>query len=140
MNPANFESYIDPNGGEWIRLKRGDVKNVVFRPADIHFTEEGNFGFNVELFEGPGITPVTEENQEEFYTQVQSIMTEMLAYEQAALEQLGKEDFEQKSSFHEEIGILQGENAHEISEALLPQDLQLELDSIATALGGLKKA
>lgn len=34
-NPKNFEAFIDPNGGEWIKMKSGKYKDVVWRPTDI---------------------------------------------------------------------------------------------------------
>lgn len=34
-NPKIFEAFIDPNGGEWIRMKSGKYKDVVWRPTDI---------------------------------------------------------------------------------------------------------
>jgi len=34
-NPKNFEAFIDPNGGEWIKMKSGKYKDVIWRPADI---------------------------------------------------------------------------------------------------------
>ena len=34
-NPKNFEPFIDPNGGEWIKMKSGKYKDVVWRPTDI---------------------------------------------------------------------------------------------------------
>ena len=34
-NPKNFEPFIDPNGGEWIKIKQGKFKDVVWRPVDM---------------------------------------------------------------------------------------------------------
>ena len=52
VNPKNFESWIDPNGGEWIRVKSGQFADVVWRPADIQMTDEGQFSFQAEFFNG----------------------------------------------------------------------------------------
>lgn len=141
MNPQNFESYVDPNGGEWIKLNKGNVKNVVWRPTDIHVTPEGKFGFNVQIFEGPGITQVTETNQDEFYQMVQGIMTEMLAYEEAALKQLAKEESENEPKVQDELSTHitdQIADGHKVSQALLPDDLQMDLGDISKVLGGIK--
>lgn len=39
-NPKNFEPFIDPNGGEWIKIKTGKFKNIVWRPINIKVEEQ----------------------------------------------------------------------------------------------------
>lgn len=51
-NTANFEAWIDPNGGEWIRVKAGQFADTVWRPADIEMTDDGKLSFQVEFFNG----------------------------------------------------------------------------------------
>ena len=145
MNQANYESYIDPNGGEWIRLKAAAVKDVVWRPTDINMSEEGRIGFDVEFLTGPGTTLVTEENQDDVARYINAIMSDMIAYEQAQMEIL-KEESEREEARKEAVtqdeltshieGHLEG--GHKVSEALLPQDIQMDLQQISDALGGLK--
>ena len=49
-NPANFEGWTDPNGGEWIRIKAGQYSDVVFRPADMNVDEQGKVTYKIEFF------------------------------------------------------------------------------------------
>jgi len=49
-NPANFEGWTDPNGGEWIRIKAGQYSDVVFRPADMSIDEQGKVSYKIEFF------------------------------------------------------------------------------------------
>lgn len=56
-NPKNFEAFIDPDGGEWIKMKSGKYKDIVWRPTDVKMDEEnadgsGNLSFEAE-FLGP---------------------------------------------------------------------------------------
>lgn len=53
-NPKNFEPFIDPNGGEWIKIKTGKFKNTVWRPAemkmgDTHDDGSGDLQFQAEF-------------------------------------------------------------------------------------------
>ena len=48
-NPANFEAFIDPAGGEWIRIKVGQYKDTVWRPADINMSEDGKVSYKIEF-------------------------------------------------------------------------------------------
>ncbi|MCG7944784.1 MAG: hypothetical protein JAZ07_00400 [Candidatus Thiodiazotropha endolucinida] len=53
-NPANFEAFIDPNGGEWIKVKTGQFKDVIWRPTDMMVGEEredgsANLSFTTEF-------------------------------------------------------------------------------------------
>lgn len=54
-NPANFEPWKDPNGGEWIRMKNGIFKDVTWRPVDMKMEEDNpdgsaNMSFTCEFF------------------------------------------------------------------------------------------
>lgn len=145
MNPHNYESWVDPNGGEWIRLKSADVKDVVWRPTDIHMTEDGRFGFDVEFFDAPETTPMTEENQDAVARNINAIMSDMIAYEKAQLEILAEEAMKEEDEVQtlsddllkhiSENEMLEG--GHKVSEALLPQDVQSDLAQISSVLGGL---
>ena len=48
-NPHNFEAFIDPAGGEWIRIKVGQYKDTVWRPADISMSEDGQVSYKIEF-------------------------------------------------------------------------------------------
>lgn len=48
-NPKNFEAFIDPNGGEWIRIKQGKFRDVVWRPAEMELTEGDQLTFQAEF-------------------------------------------------------------------------------------------
>lgn len=58
-NPKNFEPFIDPNGGEWIRVKQGKFKDVVWRPVDMKVedttdgTGDGIINFTTEFLGDP---------------------------------------------------------------------------------------
>ena len=54
LNPKIFEGFVDPSGGEWIRIKSGIYANTVWRPHDLTLSEDGRVAFKVEFFEGPG--------------------------------------------------------------------------------------
>jgi len=49
-NPGNYEGWIDPNGGEWIRVKVGQYKDTVFRPAEMELGEDGEVKYKIEFF------------------------------------------------------------------------------------------
>ena len=144
----SFEAYVDPNSGEWIRITEEAAKDVVWRPTDISLDNNGQFQFSVEFLEGPGINPVTEENQEVVQLMVQTIMTHMLAKEKAEVEMMAEKQMKEvtneenkESGLAEEIaksGFFAGQNAHKVSEAMLPQDVQSDLAEISAVLGGLK--
>lgn len=145
MNPANFESFIDPNGGEWIRLKHPEsVRNIVWRPFNIHITESGAFGFEVEFFDGPGVGQISESNSKDLQNVVNTIMTDMLAMEQAELEAIAESEMDVEggevtddlTSHIQSQEVLAG--GHKVSEAMLPQDIQGDLAQISSVLGGLK--
>jgi len=145
LNQANYESFVDPNGGSWIKINHKNCKNVVWRPVDINVTEDGKFSFGAEFLEGPGIAQVTEENQEAFGNMAKAIITDIIAAEQAELEQMAEafESVEVETSpedaIHsriEEMDIMQG--GTQVSPALMPQDLQADLASIANVIGGVK--
>lgn len=146
MNPHNYEAYSDPNNGEWIRIKTGGAKDVVWRPFNIHINEAGAFGFEVEFLEGPGIAVITEENSKDVQNMINGIMIDILAQEAAELEALADEEMNVEAevetmsdellSHIEQQEVLQG--GHKVSEALLPQDVQSDLAQISSVLGGLK--
>lgn len=50
-NPKIFEGFIDPNGGEWIRIKSGAFESVIWRPANMNIVEgkKGEVAYNIEL-------------------------------------------------------------------------------------------
>lgn len=48
-NPKNFESFIDPEGGQWIRIKQGKFKDTVWRPADMKMEEDDRVTFQAEF-------------------------------------------------------------------------------------------
>lgn len=146
MNPHNFESFTDPNGGEWIRITHKSAKDVVWRPTDINLTEDGIFQFDVEFLTGPGTVAITEENQDAVAAQINGIMTDILASEQADLEALAESEMEPEDAIQgvsdellahiEQNEVLAG--GHKVSEAMLPQDVQGDLAQISSVLGGLK--
>ena len=49
-NPANFEGWQDPDGGEWIRIKAGQYKDVVWRPVDLNLGEDNQVTYQCEFF------------------------------------------------------------------------------------------
>ena len=49
-NAGNFEGWTDPNGGEWIRVKVGQFRDTVFRPADMSISESGEVSYKIEFF------------------------------------------------------------------------------------------
>ena len=61
INPALFEGWLDPEGGQWIRIKTGTFAGVVWRPVDLDMDESGKVSFRVESFEGPDSVPMPEE-------------------------------------------------------------------------------
>ena len=144
----SFEAYVDPNSGEWIRITEEAAANVVWRPTDIGIDENGQFKFSVEFLEGPGISPVTEDNQEVVQLMIQTIMTHMLAKEQAEVEAIAESQMQEvtneeakDSTLSKDIAkskFFEGQNAHQVSEAMLPQDVQSDLAEISAVLGGLK--
>jgi len=72
VNPKIFEPFIDPDKGEWIRIKTGTYENVVWRPVDMTVGDETTDGgvkidFKIEFLEGPNFKQV-EENDKQFET------------------------------------------------------------------------
>ena len=51
-NPKNFEAVIDPEGGEWIRVKTGKFKDVIWRPSDLKL-EDDKGTFQAEFLSPP---------------------------------------------------------------------------------------
>lgn len=48
-NPANFEPFIDPDGGEWIRIKVGQYRDTVWRPVDMSIDENNQVSYKIEF-------------------------------------------------------------------------------------------
>lgn len=88
MNPANFKGFTDPNGGEWIELTGTKWKGVVWRPTNLGMAENGNLSFGVDLFEGPGVPEVTNEDWDAFGRACGNILTDVLAQEMKDIEQI----------------------------------------------------
>jgi hypothetical protein len=127
----SFEAYVDPNSGEWIRITEEAAKDVVWRPADIGLDENGQFKFS-----------------EVVQLMIQTIMTHMLAKEKAEVEMMAEDQMQEvtdekakDSTLSQDIAkskFFEGQNAHKVSEAMLPQDVQSDLAEISAVLGGLK--
>lgn len=90
MNPANYKGFVDPNGGEWIELRGTKWKGVVWRPTNLDMSEEGNLSFGVELFEGPGIPSVTDEDWQSFGRACGNILSDIIAAELKDLEEIAE--------------------------------------------------
>lgn len=54
INPKIFEGWIDPEGGNWIRIKSGTFEGIIWRPVDLDMDDDGKVSFQVEQFTGPG--------------------------------------------------------------------------------------
>ena len=52
-NPKNFEAFIDPEGGEWIKIKTGKYKDTVWRPAEMAMDGENKITFQAEFLTPP---------------------------------------------------------------------------------------
>lgn len=52
-NPKNFEAFIDPEGGEWIKIKTGKYKDIVWRPADMSLDGDEKISFQAEFLSPP---------------------------------------------------------------------------------------
>lgn len=54
---TEFESWKDPEGGEWIRITSGNYDGVIWRPVAISISDdnENKINYTVEFFTGPGI-------------------------------------------------------------------------------------
>ena len=91
MNPANYEGWIDPNGGQWIKLKHGACAGVIWRPVDMQMDENDQLKFGVELFEGPGIPTITEENEKVFGNFCKGVITDILGQESAEIQSMAEQ-------------------------------------------------
>lgn len=49
-NPKNYEGWIDPDGGEWIKVKSGFYKDTIFRPANMEISQTGEVSYKIEFF------------------------------------------------------------------------------------------
>lgn len=150
MNPSNFESYLDPNGGEWIRMTIEAWKDVVWRPANLGIGDDGNLSFQIELFTGPGIKTLTDEDFQLFGKVAANILTDMIAAEKSELDQLVDENTPAEEPVAEEtqqpvkpelsdhissIGMLQG--GMQVAPEMMPQDLSMDLAQIEGIIGGV---
>jgi hypothetical protein len=77
LNPKIFEGFVDPDGGEWIRIKSGIYANTVWRPHDLNLSEDGRVEFKVEFFQGPGFN-VPVETDRHFENVAGSVMQELI--------------------------------------------------------------
>lgn len=146
MNPANYAPFVDAEGGEWIRFTGTRFKGVVWRPSELFMKENGDFGFQVEVFEQQGFPEVTEEEWNDFGSCCGSIISEIIAQETAELQEIAEAQTQPETeaapvapvfdaSTH---AFFEGENANQVSDALLPQDLQADLAQVSQFLGGVK--
>jgi len=94
VNPKIFEAFVDPEGGEWIRIKSGTYENVVWRPVDIVMGEDNedgsaNMNFRVEFLEGPEFTKMPDENDKQFEGLCGKIILDILQESIEAAESAG---------------------------------------------------
>ena len=52
-NPKNFEAFIDPEGGEWIKVKTGKFKDTIWRPIEMKMETEDQLSFTSEFLTPP---------------------------------------------------------------------------------------
>ena len=52
-NPKNFEAFIDPDGGEWIKIKQGKYKDTIWRPAEMAMDGDDRITFQAEFLTPP---------------------------------------------------------------------------------------
>ena len=59
-----YEGFTDPDGGEWIRIKKGTYENVCWRPSDLEMdlSEIDKMQFKVEFLEAPGFVVPPEDD------------------------------------------------------------------------------
>lgn len=137
-----YEAYVDPAGGNWIRFTEGSIADIVWRPVDMEFDETDQLSFGVELFDGPGISSVTEENTAEFMEAVSTMISDTLAAEAAELELLAEaaeaEEKAKKVKSPLEKQMDAADNLHKITADMIDEDAQEDLDTISSVLGGLK--
>jgi len=78
-NPKIFEGYIDPDGGEWIRIKSGAFENVIWRPANMNLVEEnkGQVMYNIDLL-NDDIKEWKESKKKTFYKLADAIVYDIL--------------------------------------------------------------
>lgn len=78
-NPKIFEGYVDPNNGEWIRIKSGAFENTIWRPANMKLIEEkkGEVAYNIELL-NDDINNWKESKKKIFYKLADAIVYDIL--------------------------------------------------------------
>ena len=96
MNPSNWEAFTDPEGGNWIRMKKKEFAGVIWRPAEIEMGEDDQIGFEIEMLEGPEIPTVPEEHKALFEKTVQAIVLEAISHA-AAEDQAMAEQYTQSA-------------------------------------------
>lgn len=145
MNKANFTSFVDAEGGEWIRFKGTKFEGVVWRPSELGLSDDGDLSFQVEVLEGAGFPEVAQGDWQDFGKICSSILSDIIAVETAELQTIAEaaeeqqvqqeavqtQDFSQHSFF-------EGENAMQVSDAMIPQDLQADLAQVSQFMGGVK--
>lgn len=143
MNKANYEAWQDPEGGEWIRLTGTELKGMTFRPADLSISEDGNLGFQLDVFEGPDTPELTQELYSRLGQIAGKIITDIVAQETAELQTIAeteeaKEQEPQKPELSDHISsieMLQG--GTQVSPAMMPQDLSMDLAQIEGIIGSV---
>lgn len=88
MNKANYTSWVDPDGGEWILMTGTKFKGTTWRPAELGMDETGNIKFSLDFFQGPEATIPEGEDYEKFGRMCGKILTEIIANEVKDLEQI----------------------------------------------------
>lgn len=78
-NPKNYEGFVDPAGGEWIRIKIGMYKDTVWRPAEMKLVNEetGQVTYRVELL-GDDITKWNQRAKKVFLKMADAIVSEII--------------------------------------------------------------
>lgn len=78
-NPKNYEGYVDPAGGEWIKIKNGMYKGCIWRPADMKLVNDktGEVTYRIELLGGDMKTWNTRAKKV-FFKMADSIISDIL--------------------------------------------------------------
>ena len=91
MNPSNYETWKDPEGGHWFKMNKKEFAGVIWRPAEIAMAEDDQITFEVEYLEGPDIPTVPKEHEELFGKVVQAVILEGIAHAVAQDEALAEQ-------------------------------------------------
>jgi len=78
-NPKIFEGYVDPKGGEWIRIKSGAFESVIWRPANMELKDDkkGEVMYNIELL-NDNIDTWVSSKKKTFYKLADAIVYDIL--------------------------------------------------------------